>query len=60
MHDRFELETTTYRRFRRAHPLALAALKSMVEEGRLPIRARIYMLIFKPGMKLFTARAGTQ
>lgn len=56
-HHDFGRRTATYRRFRRAHPLALAALKSWVEEGRLPIRARIYTLIFKPGMKIFTVRA---
>lgn len=56
-HDRFAGETMTYRRFRRAHPLALSALVSLVEDGRLPIRARVYTLIFKPGMKSVTARA---
>ncbi len=56
-HDRFAGETTTYRRFRRAHPLALSALVSLIEEGELPIRARVYTLIFKPGMKSVTARA---
>ena len=57
VHDGFGRRTPTYRRFQRAHPLALSALKSWVEEGRLPIRARIYTLIFKPGMKIFTVRA---
>lgn len=57
VHDGFGHETITYRRFRKAHPLALTALKSLLEEGRLPIRARIYTLIFKPGMKLATVRA---
>ncbi len=56
-HDRFAGETMTYRRFRRAHPLALSALMSLLEDGRLPIRARVYTLIFKPGMKNVTARA---
>ncbi len=56
-HDRFERKTTTYRRFRRAHPLALSALKAVVETGELPVRARIYTLIFKPGMNLVSARA---
>ena len=57
LHDRFERRTETYRRFRRAHPLALSALKSLLETGELPLRARIYTLIFKPGMKTFTVRA---
>lgn len=57
VHDRFPGKTATYRRFRRAHPLALSALKSWLEEGELPIRARLYTAIFKPGMKLFTVRA---
>lgn len=57
VHDRFRRKTTTYRRFRRAHPLALSAMKSWLEDGELPIRARLYTVIFKPGMKLFTARA---
>lgn len=57
VHDRFAAKTTTYRRFRQAHPLALAALKSILETGELPIRARLYTAIFKPGMKLFTVRA---
>lgn len=57
LHDRFPRETTTYRRFRRAHPLALSALKSLLESGELPIRARIYTALFKPGMKTFTVRA---
>ncbi|MEM8960795.1 MAG: SRPBCC domain-containing protein [Acidobacteriota bacterium] len=56
-HDQFAGETKTYRRFRRAHPLALSALVSLVEDGRLPIRARIYTLIFKPGMKSVSTRA---
>ncbi len=56
-HDRFPLETTTYRRFLRAHPLALSALKSVLETGDLPFRARVYTLIFKPGMKTMTVRA---
>ena len=57
VHDRFAARTTTYRRFRRAHPLALSALKSLLETGRLPWRARLYTAIFKPGMKLATVRA---
>lgn len=57
VHDLFEHETETYRRFRRAHPLALSALASLLETGELPIRARLYTLIFKPGMKTFTVRA---
>ena len=57
LHDRFAGRTVTYRRFRRAHPLALSALASVLETGRLPIRARIYTAIFKPGMKLATVRA---
>ena len=52
VHDRVASRTTTYRRFRRAHPLALSALKSVLETGRLPVRARVYTAIFKPGMKL--------
>ena len=56
-HDRFAGETTTYRRFRRAHPLALSALAALLEDGRLPMRARVYTLIFKPGMKSVAARA---
>ncbi|MDY7092156.1 MAG: SRPBCC domain-containing protein [Acidobacteriota bacterium] len=56
-HDQFVGETMTYRRFRRAHPLALSALASLLEDGRLPIRARIYTFIFKPGMKSVSARA---
>ena len=57
VHDRFPFETETYRRFRRAHPLALSALKAVLETGELPWRARLYTLVFKPGMKLFTVRA---
>jgi uncharacterized protein YndB with AHSA1/START domain len=57
LHDRFSSRTTTYRRFRRAHPLALSAMKSVLETGALPVRARLYTAIFKPGMKLVTARA---
>ena len=57
VHDRFGGHTTTWKRFRRAHPLALSALKALVETGRLPVRARIYTAIFKPGMKMFTVRA---
>ncbi len=57
VHDRFAGETETFRRFRRAHPLALSALKSLLETGELPLRARLYTLIFKPGMKTFTVRA---
>jgi uncharacterized protein YndB with AHSA1/START domain len=57
VHDRFSQETATYRRFHRAHPLALSAMKSVLETGELPIRARIYRVIFEPGMKLFTVRA---
>ena len=56
-HDGFAHRTQTYRRFRRAHPLALGALKSLLETGRLPLRARIYTALFKPGMKLATVRA---
>lgn len=57
VHDGFAVETTTYRRFRRAHPLALSAMKSWLETGELPLRARIYTAIFKPGMKSVSARA---
>ena len=57
VHDRFPGETVTYRRFRRAHPLALSALKSLLETGELPVRARIYTALFKPGMKTFGVRA---
>lgn len=57
IHDGFARRTRTYRRFRRAHPLALGALESLLETGRLPLRARIYTAIFKPGMKLATVRA---
>lgn len=57
VHDRFERKTTTYRRFRKAHPLALSALASVLETGELPLRARIYTALFKPGMKTFTVRA---
>lgn len=57
VHDHFPARTKTYSRFRRAHPLALSALKSWLESGELPLRARLYTTIFKPGMKLFTARA---
>ena len=57
VHDGFVGRTATFRRFRRAHPLALSALKSQLETGRLPIRARLYTAIFKPGMKLATVRA---
>lgn len=57
VHDRFPEKTATYRRFRRAHPLALSALKSLLETGDLPLRARIYTALFKPGMKLFGVRA---
>ena len=57
VHDRFERETATYRRFRRAHPLALSAMKAVLETGELPLRARIYTAIFKPGMKYTTVRA---
>ncbi|MFQ5528532.1 MAG: SRPBCC domain-containing protein [Thermoanaerobaculia bacterium] len=57
VHDRFPGETGTYRRFRRAHPLALSALKSLLETGELPLRVRLYTAIFKPGMRLFTVRA---
>lgn len=56
-HDGFAGETTTYRRFRRAHPLALSALKTLLERGELPWRARVYTWLFKPGMKTFTVRA---
>ena len=57
VHDGFAGRTTTFRRFRRAHPLALSALKSWLETGRIPPRARLYTAIFKPGMKLATVRA---
>ena len=57
VHDRFAGRTATYRRFRRAHPLALSAMRSVLEVGELPIRARLYTAIFKPGMKRFTVRA---
>lgn len=57
VHDGFAGRTATYRRFRRAHPLALSALKSGLETGRLPWRARLYTAIFKPGMQLATVRA---
>ena len=57
VHDRFPHETETYRRFRRAHPLALSAMKALLETGDLPVRARLYTAIFKPGMKLVTVRA---
>jgi len=57
VHDGFAVETTTYRRFRRAHPLALSAMKSWLESGELPLRARIYTAIFKPAMKSVSARA---
>jgi hypothetical protein len=56
VHDRFAAETATYRRFRRAHPLAVSAMKSVLETGELPVRARIYTAIFKPGMKWFAER----
>lgn len=56
-HGGFAGETATFRRFRRAHPLALSAMKSVLETGRLPWRARIYTAIFKPGMKWTTVRA---
>jgi uncharacterized protein YndB with AHSA1/START domain len=56
-HGAFAGETATFRRFRRAHPLALSAMKSVLETGRLPWRARIYTAIFKPGMKWTTVRA---
>jgi hypothetical protein len=56
-HGGFAGETATFRRFRRAHPLALSAMKSVLETGRLPWRARIYTAIFKPGMKWATVRA---
>ena len=57
VHDRFPRKTTTFRRFRRAHPLALSALKAQLETGQPPLRARVYTAIFKPGMKRFTIRA---
>lgn len=56
-HDQFEGETVTYRRFRRAHPLALSALAALLEDGQLPLRARVYTFLFKPGMKRVSARA---
>jgi uncharacterized protein YndB with AHSA1/START domain len=57
VHDGFAAETTTYRRFRRAHPLALSAMKAWLETGELPLRTRIYTAIFKPGMKRVSALA---
>jgi hypothetical protein len=57
VHDGFVAKTATYRRFRRAHPLALSAMKSWLETGKLPLRARIYTMLFKPGMKRVSARA---
>lgn len=57
VHDRFPRRTETFRRFRRAHPIALSALVGLLENGEIPTRARLYTLIFKPGMKLFTVRA---
>ncbi len=57
IHDQFPRATKTFRRFRRAHPLALSALKAWVETGELPLRTRLYTAIFKPGMKTFTVRA---
>jgi uncharacterized protein YndB with AHSA1/START domain len=57
VHDRFQSRSRTYRRFRRAYPLALSAMKAHLETGELPLRARIYTAIFKPGMKLATVRA---
>ncbi len=57
VHDGFERRSRTFERFRRAHPLALSALRSHLETGELPLRARLYTVLFKPGMKLFTVRA---
>jgi len=57
VHDGFAAKTRTYRRFRRAHPIALSAMKSWLETGELPARARIYTAIFKLGMKSVSARA---
>ncbi len=57
MQDQSFGETSTYRQFRKAHPIALSALKSYVETGELPLRVRIHMAFFKPGMKLATPRA---
>ena len=57
VHDRFPRKTTTYRRFSKAHPIAMSALEAWVEDGELPLRAKLYTLIFKPGMKTFTVRA---
>ena len=57
VHDGFAARTATYRRFRRAHPLALSAMKAVLEPGELPLRARLYTAIFEPGMKVFTVRA---
>ncbi len=57
VHDGFPSTTRTFRRFRRAHPLALSALKSVLETGELPLRAQIYTAIFKPGMRFATVRA---
>ena len=36
---------------------AVLAMKVHLETGSLPIRARLYTIIFKPGMKLLTTRA---
>jgi len=57
VHDRFPRKTTTYKRFSKAHPIAMSALQAWVEDGKLPLRAKLYTLIFKPGMKTFTVRA---
>ena len=57
VHDGFAGETVTFRRFRRAHPLVLSAMKAVLETGELPVRARIYTAIFKPGMNRVAARA---
>ena len=32
-------------------------MKSLLETGELPLRARIYTWVFKPGMKTVSARA---
>lgn len=57
IHDQFQTKTETYRRFSKAHPLALNSLKTYLEEGKLPLKARLYTALFKPGMKYFTEKA---
>jgi len=53
---RFISETVTMRRFRRARPLALSAMKSVLETVRLQLRARIYTAILS-WVKWTTVRA---